>query len=137
LTLGLGFGAWLGMLATLGLAHTRVRPCVRQDALWYAPPRLTPLALWRNAMPSLTVLKSATRRPVGGDAGHAPLGGLARPRWGLHSATLKPPTTILLPSLYGCHPAPGPVRHGAALAIDLWCGGLEGVSPACGCCAGG
>src|SRR5262249_51205298 len=32
-TCGLGFGVWLGMLATLGLAHTRVRPGVWKRAL--------------------------------------------------------------------------------------------------------
>jgi crossover junction endodeoxyribonuclease RuvC len=32
-TIGLGFGVWLGILATLGLAHTRVRPGVWKRAL--------------------------------------------------------------------------------------------------------
>ena len=32
-TIGLGFGVWLGILATLGLAHTRIRPGVWKRAL--------------------------------------------------------------------------------------------------------
>ena len=32
-TIGLGMGVWLGMLATLGLAHPRVRPGVWKKAL--------------------------------------------------------------------------------------------------------
>ena len=32
-TIGLGMGVWLGMLATLGLAHPRVRPGVWKQAL--------------------------------------------------------------------------------------------------------
>ena len=32
-TIGLGMGVWLGMLATLGLAHPRVRPGVWKQVL--------------------------------------------------------------------------------------------------------
>ena len=38
LTLGLGFGVWLGVLATLGLAHTRSAP-TSGNVPWGSPAR--------------------------------------------------------------------------------------------------